>query len=351
MPIGIQAMGPAEVITEMFLRPGSISAYREQMDLLDKNKEHISVHDGFSIITFWEPATKAFNAGWKMRVVYGEVKEKKYFVKDNWKNKTVYSGARPECEKYVQGNNTYQLNYSRLTIEINSTLDDKLDELKKIISDSTKPDENELRFAKATSNWIKGPVMGWLNDNKLDFTTRSKPSHHKSLVTGNLFDYEKYSAIDEEKWWPKDSPDAKLYLPLPKDEYPYTVVYSEEESNFPIKSEHLKELISLVEFTDLISFSTASKTVFPEMIKNPDEKPWDIIQRLNLMQSNDDDAIKQMAKDALAKYPDKVEEYRKGKKGVLSLFMGEVMKAGKGKVNPQMASEIVKNLLEEKEGA
>ena len=83
---------------------------------------------------------------------------------------------------------------------------------KKINSDN----EFDLRLAKATANWIKGPVMGWLNDNKLDFVTRSKPSHHKSLVTGNLFEYGKYSNIDEEKWWPPTGDDSKLYLPLPK---------------------------------------------------------------------------------------------------------------------------------------
>lgn len=97
----------------------------------------------------------------------------------------------------------------------------------------------------------------------------------------------------------------------------------------------------------MISFST-SKKVFPEMIKNPDEHPWDIIIRLNLIQSNDDDAIKQIVRDVLDKYPDKVIEYKNGKTGVLSLFMGDVMKAGKGKINPKLASEIVKSMLEEK---
>jgi aspartyl-tRNA(Asn)/glutamyl-tRNA(Gln) amidotransferase subunit B len=84
------------------------------------------------------------------------------------------------------------------------------------------------------------------------------------------------------------------------------------------------------------------------MIKNPDEHPWDIIIRLNLIQSNDDDAIKQIVRDVLDKYPDKVIEYKNGKTGVLSLFMGDVMKAGKGKINPKLASEIVKSMLEEK---
>lgn len=268
---------------------------------------------------------------------------KTHEVIDTWKQKSIFSGSKLECEKYVQGNNSYQMNYSKLRINVLKTLEEYLAEVRSALII-----ESDLVMAKATSNWIKGPIMSWLNENKLDFVTHSKPSHHKSLVTGNSFEYEKYSAIDEEKWWPLNSPDAKLYLPLPKDEYPYTVVYTEDKFNFPIKPENLEELIKLVEFTDLISFTTASKSVFPEMIKNPDEKPWDIIQRLNLMQSNDDDAIKQMALDALAKYPDKVEEYKKGKKGVLSLFMGDMMKAGKGKINPQLATEILKGLLEEK---
>ena len=204
----------------------------------------------------------------------------------------------------------------------------------------------DSRLIRATVNWMKGPVMQWLNDNKLELMSPSKPVNWKSLTTGNSFAYETHANIEEEKWWPPFSNDAKLYLPLPKNEYPFTIEYSEEHYNFPVSPDFLRTLICYVEFTDLISFTTASKVVFPEMIKHPWENPWDIIERLNLIQSNDDDEIKNIAKEVLLKYPDKVEEYKNGKKGVLSLFMGDVMKAGKGKINPKLASEIVKSLLE-----
>ena len=207
-------------------------------------------------------------------------------------------------------------------------------------------DDFDIRLVRATMNWMKGPVMEWLNTNKAEFKTQSKASHWKSSL-GNTFAFSEYSNIIEEKWMKKGD-DMLRILPLPK-EYPYTIIYSEDKINFPISSENLKALICYVEFTDLISFTTASKVVFPEMIKNPNDHPWDIIERLNLLQSNDDDEITTMVQNILDKYPDKVEEYKNGKTGVLSLFMGDVMKAGKGKINPKLASEILKNMLEKKE--
>lgn len=264
----------------------------------DKSKEYIRVCDGYSVITFWEEEIlKVAQAGWKHKLEYHNNSEEdiKYFF------------------------------------EVENELADKFD--------------SDYRMAKALANWINGPIMGWLNDNKIELVTKSKPSHHKSLVTGNLYDYEKYSNIDEEKWFIANNV-SKKYLPLPAIEYPYTIVYTAEKNNLPIKIEHLIELIGLVEFTDLISFSVATKTVFVEMIKNPDERPWDIIERLNLIQDNDDHVIENLVKAALDKYPDKITEYRNGKKGVLSLFMGEVMKSGKGKINPKMANEMVTKFLE-----
>lgn len=207
----------------------------------------------------------------------------------------------------------------------------------------------DSRLARATVNWIKGPVMEFLNTSKTEMFTREKPIHYRSLVTGNMYGYYDHSNISEAKWLQKGS-DTVLMKPLPN-EYPYTIDYSEKEINFPVSPYFLKALICYVEFTDIISFSTASKVVFPEMIKHPWEHPWDIIERLNLLQSNDDDEIKKMVQTVLDKYPDKVEEYRNGKTGVISLFMGDVMKAGRGKINPKLASEIVKSMLEEKKEA
>jgi Asp-tRNA(Asn)/Glu-tRNA(Gln) amidotransferase B subunit len=233
------------------------------------------------------------------------------------------------------------------------------DLIKKEMLDQYEMNDFDTRLAKATVNWIKGPVMEWLNTNKLEFTTPARPEAWESQTPppnhmfGSTYNYPGhiseggYMPVDEEKWMKRNDEIVRI-LPLPKDEYPYILIYGEPKVNFPIKAEHLRKLICLVEFTDLISFTTASKVVFPEMIKNPDEDPWDIIERLSLIQNNDDSEILEIVKTVISKYPDKVEEYKKGKVGVISLFMGDVMKVGKGKINPKTASELVKKILDEK---
>ena len=61
----------------------------------------------------------------------------------------------------------------------------------------------------------------------------------------------------------------------------------------------------------------------------------------------EDDSIFNFIDVALSKYPDKVEEYKKGKKGLLGLFMGEVMKLSKGKADPKKTNQWIREKLEE----
>jgi aspartyl-tRNA(Asn)/glutamyl-tRNA(Gln) amidotransferase subunit B len=48
---------------------------------------------------------------------------------------------------------------------------------------------------------------------------------------------------------------------------------------------------------------------------------------------------------ALMKMPDKVAEYKKGKKGLLGLFVGEVKKISKGKADPKLVNELLMEKL------
>ena len=50
--------------------------------------------------------------------------------------------------------------------------------------------------------------------------------------------------------------------------------------------------------------------------------------------------------EAISKYPNKVDEFKSGKKGIIGLFMGEVMKLSKGKADPKVANELLKKELE-----
>ncbi|MFC2176609.1 Asp-tRNA(Asn)/Glu-tRNA(Gln) amidotransferase GatCAB subunit B, partial [Bacteroidota bacterium] len=69
-------------------------------------------------------------------------------------------------------------------------------------------------------------------------------------------------------------------------------------------------------------------------------------ERLDLIQESDTGQLEAYVAEAIAKYPDKVAEYKGGKTGVVGLFMGEVMKLSKGKADPKLANQLVRQKLE-----
>ncbi|MCC6413711.1 MAG: hypothetical protein IT270_18835, partial [Saprospiraceae bacterium] len=73
-----------------------------------------------------------------------------------------------------------------------------------------------------------------------------------------------------------------------------------------------------------------------------------LIEKLGLRQTNDDDFLSGLADMVLQASPEKVTEYQKGKKGLMGFFMGELMKASKGKADPKAATKILTNKLERK---
>jgi aspartyl-tRNA(Asn)/glutamyl-tRNA(Gln) amidotransferase subunit B len=96
-----------------------------------------------------------------------------------------------------------------------------------------------------------------------------------------------------------------------------------------------------------ISNTIAAQNVFPLLIAHPQADPLVLATENNWLQESDSDALSDFVKQALAKYPEKVEEYKNGKKGLLGLFMGEVMKLSQGKADPKVASQLVQQALEE----
>ena len=72
----------------------------------------------------------------------------------------------------------------------------------------------------------------------------------------------------------------------------------------------------------------------------------DIATELNLIISNNNDELLGFIQEVMNKYPDKVAEYKSGKKGLLGLFMGEVMKLAKGKLDPKADKKILMETLD-----
>ncbi|MGZ5243302.1 MAG: Asp-tRNA(Asn)/Glu-tRNA(Gln) amidotransferase subunit GatB [Bacteroidia bacterium] len=109
----------------------------------------------------------------------------------------------------------------------------------------------------------------------------------------------------------------------------------------------IAELIQLVD-DNKINFSTASSKVFPELLKrNYGASVEKVVNDLNLVQVGDESFISGLINEVLAEYAGKVAEYKAGKKGVLGLFVGEVMKKSKGKADPKITNQLIVKALEE----
>lgn len=116
-------------------------------------------------------------------------------------------------------------------------------------------------------------------------------------------------------------------------------------SSFPVKPAGMASLIGLVE-DGHVNFSTASSRIFPELVCGTAGDPMEIATRLNLVQTGDEAQILEWVKQAMDKMPDKVLEYKKGKKGLLGLFVGEVKKISKGQADPQLTNQLLIQKLE-----
>ncbi|MCK9481806.1 MAG: Asp-tRNA(Asn)/Glu-tRNA(Gln) amidotransferase subunit GatB [Bacteroidia bacterium] len=137
---------------------------------------------------------------------------------------------------------------------------------------------------KAASNWVLGPVKSWMNENA------------KSI------------------------------------------------KEFPITTHKLAALIALVD-NNTISHTAASGPVFTQLVKEPNDNPLTIAEGLNLIQTSDTGLLEGFIVETLSKYPDKVSEYKAGKKGLLGLFVGEVMKLSKGSADPKKVNELLTKAL------
>lgn len=119
-----------------------------------------------------------------------------------------------------------------------------------------------------------------------------------------------------------------------------------EIEDFPIKADKIAKLITIID-EGKVSNSVATQNIFPKLIENPEKDPLNIAEENNLIQNSDSSAIEDIVKEVIAKYPEKVAEYNAGKKGLIGMFMGEVMKLSKGKADPKSANKIVQKILEE----
>lgn len=137
---------------------------------------------------------------------------------------------------------------------------------------------------KAAANWMIGPIRGYLNDNAVDIKA------------------------------------------------------------FPIKPATVAHIIHLIDEGKL-SFAVANQKLFSALLEEPSAHPEDKAKELNLIQVGDDDYLQDLIEEVIAANPGKVEEYRNGKKGLLGMFMGQIMKKSQGKADPKKTNQLLAKAL------
>ena len=114
--------------------------------------------------------------------------------------------------------------------------------------------------------------------------------------------------------------------------------------DFNVSPKNIAELISLID-ENKVSNSIATGKIFPMLVKS-NSSPEKIAIENNWIQESDKNTLLILIDEVINKYPEKVDEYKAGKKGLLGLFVGEVMKLSKGKADPKLTNQLIRKKLD-----
>ncbi len=111
----------------------------------------------------------------------------------------------------------------------------------------------------------------------------------------------------------------------------------------PITPEHLTGMLKMIE-EGRISGKIA-KTVFEEMYRSGKTSD-EVVKKKGLVQISDEGELLGFVDRVIGENPAMVEAYQKGKTKLFGYFIGEVMKASKGKANPALVNKLLKDRLD-----
>lgn len=190
--------------------------------------------------------------------------------------------------------------------------DDYLEAVRKEIPEL--PDDKKERFVNKLGLTPYDAIVICENKEVADFFERAAAGHDAKKVANWLMgDF--FAMLNEKKLDLKDS---------------------------PVSAENLGRLVELVS-KEVINGKTA-KEVFALMAESGDN-PEKIVEEKGLVQVTDSSAIEAVIDEVLASAPDNVAAYKNGKLGLFGWFVGQVMKASKGKANPGIVNKLLKEKL------
>ncbi|MDO8750094.1 MAG: Asp-tRNA(Asn)/Glu-tRNA(Gln) amidotransferase subunit GatB, partial [Dehalococcoidia bacterium] len=110
-----------------------------------------------------------------------------------------------------------------------------------------------------------------------------------------------------------------------------------------LRPEHLSELLDIVDSGTLST--TMAKTVWEETFATG-KAPGQVVREKGLSQISDASSIEPAVEEALRANPAAVADYLKGKDTAIRFLVGQVMKATRGRANPALVNQVVKDKLE-----
>jgi len=116
--------------------------------------------------------------------------------------------------------------------------------------------------------------------------------------------------------------------------------------SYPLPANTIAKALQLVD-EDKLSFSGLLQKLLPELVQNPLADPETLAKGMDMLQDTNADDTNGLIAEILAQNPAKVAEYKAGKRGIVGMFMGQLMKATNGKLNPKQASELLTKALDE----
>jgi aspartyl-tRNA(Asn)/glutamyl-tRNA(Gln) amidotransferase subunit B len=111
-------------------------------------------------------------------------------------------------------------------------------------------------------------------------------------------------------------------------------------TEFELSPKTLAEIVELVE-SGTLTHNLAAHQLFPLAIENPEKSPVQIVELQGWLNVQSGDELITWVQEVIAAYPDKVKEYQKGKKGLIALFIGEVMKKSIGTADPKRVNQLM----------
>ncbi|HHO77086.1 MAG TPA: Asp-tRNA(Asn)/Glu-tRNA(Gln) amidotransferase subunit GatB, partial [Deltaproteobacteria bacterium] len=114
-------------------------------------------------------------------------------------------------------------------------------------------------------------------------------------------------------------------------------------TGFKVSPEQLSGLLALVK-KGTVSLSMA-KEVFSDMVSTG-MNASQIVRSKGLQQLSDEEELRDIIKDIIGNNPDEAEKYKTGKTALMGFFIGRLMKATRGKANPNLAETIIREMLD-----